>query len=75
MDFSSLYDRYVATCVGFPYDEIGGVTPSRDDLSQRIVDWLEGLVEDGELLDDQEQILCFTPDEIKYLYQELGLAG
>ena len=31
-----------------------------DDLSQRIVDWLEGLVEDGELLDDQEQILCFS---------------
>lgn len=72
MDFDALYARYVATCVGWQYaDGIRDI--SQDDLSTQIIDWLEGLVEDGECLDDQEQVLCFTPDEIKYLYAKLSL--
>ena len=55
MDFDALYARYADSCDGWEYER-GIRSVSTDDLSARLTDWLEGLVEDGESLDDQDDV-------------------
>ena len=70
MDFDALYARYADSCDGWEYER-GIRSVSTDDLSARLTDWLEGLVEDGESLDDQDDVMGFTPDEVKFIFDAL----